>query len=196
VLAGLTGAIAAGKSAALEAFSRHGAATLSSDAVVHELLGSEAVRDQLAERWGEEVASGGEVDRERVGAIVFERPEELAWLESVLHPLVAERLLRWRAALPPETDLAVVEVPLLFEVGMEGAFDAIVSVVADDAVREARAAERGIELLEGRSGRQLSQDEKAALATHVVRNDGSFDDLDTEVQRVATELRGRAGTQA
>jgi dephospho-CoA kinase len=191
VLAGLTGAIAAGKSAALEAFARHGAATLSSDAVVHELLGSDAVREQLVERWGDEVAAGGSVDRARVGAIVFERPEELAWLESLLHPLVAERLLRWRTELPPDTELAVVEVPLLFEVGMEGAFDAIVSVVADDAIRKERAAGRGTELLEGRSGRQLSQEEKATLATDVLKNDGSLEDLDREVERLAGELRRR-----
>ena len=123
----LTGAIAAGKSEALAAFTKLGAATLSSDALVHELLADERVREGLVERWGDGIAPAGVLDRGRVGAIVFERPEELAWLESVLHPLVGERVAEWRVALPPETPLAVVEVPLLFETGMEDAFDATVS---------------------------------------------------------------------
>ena len=103
-----------------------------------------------------------------VGEIVFERPEELAWLESVLHPLVGRRVADWRAELPPDTPLAVVEVPLLFETGLEAAFDATVCVIAADGIRARRAGERGTELLEGRSDRQLSQEEKAARATHVI----------------------------
>jgi dephospho-CoA kinase len=178
---GLTGAVAAGKSEAMAAFARLGAATLSTDAVTHELLDSPEVREQLAERWGEAVLLDGRVDREKVGEIVFERPEQLAWLESVLHPQVGKRVLRWRQALPPETPIAVVEVPLLFETGMESAFDATVTVVADDSLRAARAGDRGTELLEGRSGRQLSQDEKAARATHVISNDGSLAELEQQV---------------
>ena len=116
---GLTGGTGAGKSEALAAFSRLGAATVSADELVHELLGQDELRDRLTERWGDEVAPGGEIDRARVAAIVFERPEELAWLESQLHPLVAARVAAWRAGLPDQTRVAVVEVPLLFEIGME-----------------------------------------------------------------------------
>ena len=177
-LIGLTGAIAAGKSEALAALARLGAATLSSDAVVHELLGEDEVRERLVERWGRDVAPDGSVDRNRVGALVFEQPQELGWLESILHPLVAERIALWVVGLPPHTSVAVVELPLLFETGMEDEFDATISVVADDAARAARAGARGTELLEGRSGRQLSQAEKAARATFVVRNDGSLADLE------------------
>jgi dephospho-CoA kinase len=184
VFVGLTGAVAAGKSEALAAFARLGAATLSSDAVTHELLGGSEVREQLVERWGEAVLVDGRVERARVGEIVFGRPDELAWLESVLHPLVAARIAEWRQSLPADTSLAVVEVPLLFETGMERAFDATVCVVADDSVRAARAGARGTELLEGRSGRQLSQEEKAARATHVISNDGSL----AELEERATQL--------
>lgn len=183
---GLTGAVAAGKSEALAALERLGAATLSSDAVVHELLGTDRVRDLLVERWGEEVAPGGVIDRERVGAIVFERPEELAWLEAALHPLVGERIAGWRAGLGEQTPLAVVEVPLLFETGMDSAFDATISVVADDELRADRAGARGTLGLEGREGRQLTQSEKAARATYVVRNDGGMEDL----ERALAELLG------
>ena len=116
---GLTGAVAAGKSEALAALERLGAATISSDALVHELLASPEVRRLLVERWGEEVAPEGRVDRARVGAIVFASADELTWLESVLHPRVGERLAAWRAALPDAHEVAVVEVPLLFETDME-----------------------------------------------------------------------------
>jgi dephospho-CoA kinase len=190
VLIGLTGGIGAGKSEALAAFARRGAATISTDEVVHEILRTEGVRKLLVDRWGEDVAPSGEVDRTRVAEVVFSRPEELAWLEGVLHPRVAERLVAWRRELPPGTDVAVAEVPLLFEAGMEGAFDAVVTVVADDELREHRSSGRELAVLEGRSDRQLSQDEKGSRATHVIRNDGSLDDLEASVAALMDSLRG------
>lgn len=190
---GLTGGVAGGKSEALAAFARLGAATLSTDEVVHGLLDTAELRMRLTRRWGDEVAPGGQVDRDRVGAIVFERPEELGWLESALHPLVGAEIARWRAELPAAKPLAVVEVPLLFEAGMDAAFDATVCVVAPDEVRAARAGERGTALLEGRSRRQLSQEEKAARATHVLRNDGRLEDLQAAVAGLFEELTAAAG---
>ncbi len=187
---GLTGAIAAGKSEALAALERAGAATLSADAVVHQLLDTSRVRDLLVGRWGEEVAPDGVVDRARVGAIVFERPDELGWLESTLHPLVGERILAWRDALDPGTPLAVIEVPLLFETGMESVFDATIAVTAPEEVRLERAGARGTIELEGRSGRQLSQDEKAERATHVIRNDAGLDQLADQAEALVAELAG------
>jgi dephospho-CoA kinase len=194
-LIGLTGAIAAGKSEALAALGRLGAATLSSDAVVHDLLGEDEVRERLVERWGPEVAPDGRVDRNRVGALVFERPQELRWLESILHPLVGERITLWVVSLQPHTSVAVVEVPLLFETGMEDKFEATICVVADEGVRAARAGTRGTELLEGRSGRQLSQAEKAARATFVVRNDGSLADLEAGLAELWPRLEAAAGVR-
>jgi dephospho-CoA kinase len=187
---GLTGGISAGKSEALAAFERAGAATLASDDVVHDLLRDAGVRERLVERWGEEVAPNGVVDRARVAGIVFERPDELAWLEAELHPLVADRFAAWRAGLPDGVDLAVVEVPLLFETGMEHAFDAVVAVVADDRLREDRAAGRELAGLEGRGARQLSQDEKAARATHVIANDGTLAELEARIEELVRELTG------
>jgi dephospho-CoA kinase len=189
---GLTGGIAAGKSEALAAFERLGAATISSDAVVHELLGDQQVRERLVARWGAEIAPGGKVDRERVARVVFEQPQELAWLEGVLHPLVGERVAAWASSLSAETDLAVVEVPLLFEAAMADAFDATVAVVANDEVRRERAAARGHGLVDERAARQLRQEEKAARADHVIRNDGSLDELERRLAELAAELRREA----
>ncbi len=190
-LIGLTGGIAAGKSEALRILGELGAETVSTDALVHELLGTEEVRDLLVGRWGDEVAPGGEIDRAVVGAVVFERPEELAWLESVLHPLVGERVREWTERLPADTVVGVVEVPLLFEGAMASSFDATIAIVAADGDRAARAAARGTGDLEARSGRQLSQDEKAARASHVIENNGSVSDLERELARLLPELIGQ-----
>ena len=198
LLIGLTGGIAAGKSEALEAFGRLGAETISSDAVVHELLDSEPVRDRLIERWGPQIAPDGTIDRSRVGEIVFERPDELAWLEAEMHPRVAESIDAWRRSLGPGTDFGVVEVPLLFETAMADAFDVTVAVVADDDTRRARAEQRGHALVEERAARQLDQDEKAARADHVVRNEGSLADLELQLSDLLAKLEhpdGRSGPE-
>jgi len=187
---GLTGGVGAGKSEALAAFERAGAATLASDLIVHDLLRGDELRRRLVDRWGEGVAPGDEIDRGRVAAIVFDRPNELAWLESELHPRVGERVAEWSAGLPPDTELAVVEVPLLFETGMEKLFDAVVCVVAGRELREERAARRGLPGVDGRSARQLSQAEKAARATHVISNDGSLAELDAKIVDLVGELTG------
>jgi dephospho-CoA kinase len=185
---GLTGGIGAGKSEALAALDRLGAATLSTDLVAHELLDDQEVRDLLVERWGDEVAPGGRVDRNRVAELVFGKPDELAWLESVTHPRVGAAVLAWRQGIDPSTKVGVVEVPLLFEAGMEGAFDATLAVIAGDEIRERRLRERGHAGLEGREARQLSQDQKAARADHVVRNDGTLEELERELAQAMSRL--------
>jgi dephospho-CoA kinase len=192
-LIGLTGGVAAGKSEALRILSELGAATLSTDAVVHDLLGTEAVRDRIVERWGPELAPGGELDRGQIAAIVFDRPEELTWLESLLHPLVAAKVAEWRRSLPDDLAVAVVEVPLLFEGGMADIFDATVAVVADEGVRARRAAERGTGKLEARDSRQLSQEEKAERATHVVTNVGTVEELEARLAAMFWELEAAGG---
>ena len=186
---GLTGGIAAGKSEALAAFERLGAATISSDAIVHELLDREPLLGRLAERWGEDVVAGGRVDRSRVGQIVFAQPDELAWLESQIHPLVGERMGGWLGSLPAGTEVAVIEVPLLFETEMEGAFDTTVSVVASEDVRRERASARGHTLVDEREARQLTQDAKADRADHVIQNDGTLADLEDALSALIAELR-------
>ena len=186
---GLTGGIAAGKSEALAAFERLGAATISSDAVVHELLETEPLLPRLIERWGRKVAPGDQVDRDRIGSIVFADTDELKWLEGQIHPLVGERIGAWLTSLSEDTDVAVVEVPLLFEAEMDGAFDTTVAVVASDGVRRERARARGHALVDEREARQLAQAEKASRATHVVRNDGSIEDLERELSALVEKLR-------
>jgi dephospho-CoA kinase len=187
VFIGLTGGIGAGKSEALRASERLGAAVLSTDAVVHELLGTDELRRLLSERWGERVLANGDVDRAAVAEIVFERPQELTWLESVLFPRVGERVASWRAGLErleQGPELAVVEVPLLFEAGIEDIFDATVAIVSDEENRARRAGERDHRGSVGRQNRQLSPEEKARRADYVVHNDGTLEDLERKMKEV------------
>lgn len=185
---GLTGGIAAGKSEALAAFERLGAATISSDAVVHELLEGEPLLSRLTDRWGPEVAPEGKIDRAKVGEIVFANPEELSWLEAQIHPLVGERIGGWLASLPDDIEVAVVEVPLLFESEMSGVFQATVAVVSSDDVRRDRARARGHALVDEREARQLTQEEKASRADHVIENDGTIDDLERALSALVEKL--------
>jgi dephospho-CoA kinase len=187
---GLTGGIAAGKSEALAAFDRLGAATISSDAVVHELLDSEPLLGRLTERWGEDIAPEGRVDRARIGEIVFADPDELKWLEGQIHPLVGERIGAWLGSLGENVGIAVVEVPLLFEGEMAPVFDTTVAIVTADQVRRARAEARGHTLVGEREARQLSQSEKAAHAEHVIENDGTLEDLERCLSALIAKLEG------
>jgi dephospho-CoA kinase len=188
---GLTGGLGAGKSEALLALGELGAATLSTDAVVHELLTGDDLRDILVERLGPEVAPAGSLDRTLIAERVFGDEEARAWLEGELWPRVGRRVVEWRQeveALDPAPPAAVVEVPLLFEAGMDAAFDTTIAVVADEAVREQRAGARGHALVAERAGRQLSQAEKAQRADFEVRNDGTLDELKKTLSQVLATL--------
>jgi dephospho-CoA kinase len=190
-LIGLTGGMGAGKSTALAALEQLGAVVASTDAVVHELYGGARLREAVVARWGEEVAPNGEVDRAEVARRAFADEQGRAWLEATVWPLVGERMGEWleqARALCPAPRAAVVEVPLLFEAGMEGMYDATIAIVAPERLREQRAASRGHALTDERAARQLSQEEKARRATFVVRNDGTEEDLRRELSAVLDKL--------
>jgi dephospho-CoA kinase len=187
----LTGGIGAGKSTALAALERLGAAVLSTDQVVHELYEAPEVRDAVVERFGEAVAPGGSVDRSALARAAFARREDRVWLEELLWPRVGARIAGWRAELEAADSrprAAIVEVPLLFESGMDTGFDATIAVIAEEALRAERAGARGHEALAERGDRQLSQQEKAQRATYVVANDGSLEDLEAMLSGILEML--------
>jgi dephospho-CoA kinase len=157
-----------------------GAEVLSTDNVVHRLYGCDRVRQALVERWGQEAAPGGVVSREAVAERVFSDDQERSWLERTLWPLVGERIAVWLAltrSKQPTPRAAVVEMPLLFESGMDRACDATVALVAERQVRRERTASRRHARVAEREARQLSQEDKARRATFVVHNDGTADEL-------------------
>jgi dephospho-CoA kinase len=189
----ITGGIGAGKSEALAAFERHGAATISSDDIVHRLLSEDDdVRRALLERFGDGVLDeAGRINRGAVADVVFADRTALEWLEGLLHPLVVKDYLAWREELgrledPPA--VCVTEVPLLYEVGGQDRFDAVVVVTAPPAVRAARAQVS----LEEREPRLLPDSVKMAQADFNYVNEGSLEELDAFVARVIEQLSERA----
>jgi len=190
-LIGLTGGMGAGKSTALKLLERLGAAVQSTDAVVHELYEGVRLRDAVIARWGPEVAPDGRIDRAAVAKRAFADERERTWLEGVIWPLVGERITAWleqARTKRPAPRAAVIEVPLLFEAGMEGMYDVTIAVVSSEELRAARAAGRGHALADERAARQLPQQEKANRATFVVRNDGTPEDLRRALSLVLDKL--------
>jgi dephospho-CoA kinase len=160
---------------------------LSSDAVVHELYRRPAIRDAVVERVGPEVlGADGEVNRAALGAVAFGDPELLAFLERLLHPLVALESERFRReAERTGARVAVQEIPLLFERGGADRFDRTVLITAPDEVRRARDPRAAT-----RQAHQLPEHEKRALADEVFVNDGSLEALDAWVADLVRSLGG------
>jgi dephospho-CoA kinase len=190
----ITGGIGAGKSEALASFRRHGAATVSSDEIVHRLLREDPVVGKtLVERFGDGILDeAGQIDRSAIAEIVFADREALDWLESLLHPLVVQEYLEWReqlAALPNPPPLTATEVPLLYEVGGQDRFDAVVVVTAPPKVRAGRTEVDA----EEREQRLLPDTVKVAQADFAYVNEGSIEDLDAFVGEVMEELTAEGG---
>ena len=188
----ITGGIGAGKTEALQAFARHGAATISSDDIVHQLLREDPeVRRALLERFGTGILDDADnIDRAAISAIVFEDREALAWLEALLHPRVVAHYLAWREALGESRDppaVAATEVPLLYEVGGESRFDVVVVITAPEDVRRDRARVAGAQ----REARLLPDEEKVERADFAYVNDGTRQELDDFVAETMRTLAAR-----
>lgn len=187
----ITGGIGAGKSEALYSFQEHGAATVSSDEIVHHLLASnDEIRAALVAELGEGILDEeGQVDRGRVAEVVFADRAKLEFLEGLLHPLVAAEYLRWReqlADLPEPPAVCVTEVPLLYETGGNERFDKVVVITAPAKLREQRRRVRR----DDRDERLLPDAEKVKRADFAYVNTGSLEDLDAWVGDVMAELTG------
>jgi dephospho-CoA kinase len=188
VAVAITGGIGAGKSEALKAFARNGAATVSSDEIVHHLLRRPEVRDAVIARMGHGiVAPDGEIDRGALATVVFNDREALGWLEELLHPLVSIEYLQWREQLaelahPPR--VSVTEVPLLYETGGDARFDKVVVITAPSKLRKARS----VVATDDREARLIPDAEKMRRADFSFKNTGSLEELDAFVKSVMTEL--------
>jgi dephospho-CoA kinase len=185
----ITGGIGAGKSEALFAFRKAGAATVSSDEIVHHLLRSDPeVKRAIVRELGEGVlGEDGEIDRRLVAGVVFADRAKLDFLEQVLHPLVSREYLAWReqlAGLPNPPEVCVTEVPLLYETGGEERFDKVVVITAPAKLREQRRRVAR----DDRDQRLIPDREKVKRADFSYVNTGTLEDLDQWVAGVMAEL--------
>lgn len=192
---GLTGGIGAGKSTALATLEQLGAVCLSTDRVVHELYESPDVRDAVVNRFGPGVIDPARptgIDRGALADKAFATDAGRRWLEELLWPRVGARMTAWRReqerADPPPRAL-VVEVPLLFESGLDRGYDATIAVIADEAVRHERASGRGHRALDERTARQLTQEEKSQRATYTVVNEGTEAELAAKLSAILDTLQ-------
>ena len=173
---GLTGGIGSGKSTALAYLQECGAAVVSSDDIVHGLYDRPAIIAAIQARYGQKAVSGAHVNRQALAGIVFRDQSELQWLEQLLHPHVYAAVDEWAVAqhkIRPRPAVIAAEVPLLFETGMETAFDFVMLITAPAELRRRRLTEK---LTDGEFERRLAQqmpdDEKIARSDFVFHNTG------------------------
>ncbi len=191
---GLTGGVASGKSAVSAILDELGAVVIDADVLAREAVasGTDGLRE-VVEAFGPEVLTdAGELDRPAMGAIVFADAEKRGVLEAIVHPRVRARGAEIEATAGPD-DVVVHDIPLLAETGQAETFDAVIVV---DVPTEMQV-ERMVELrdmtredAEARVAAQASREERLAIATHVVDNTGTLEDLRRRVTEVYRELRG------
>lgn len=190
---GLTGSIATGKSTVLAAFARRGVPTASADEIVHRLYRGPAV--EPVGRLFPEAVHNGEIDREALSRALLARPERLAELEAVVHPMVRAEIARFFAdAEAAGAPLAVVDIPLLFESGHDWGLDAVAVTTADEATQRRRALARAgmtVEKLEAVLARQMPQDEKRARAAYLFDTDLPLSQTDEMVDALVSAIRAR-----
>ncbi len=196
IVLGLTGSIGMGKSTTAAMFAEAGARVLDSDAVVHGLYAQDGAAVGPVGRAFAGVVSGGAVDRQVLAARIAEDPGALERLETIVHPLVAQArdafLDRARA---DGTAVAVLDIPLLFEVGQDAVVDAVVVVSADPLVQRERVLARpGMtpDRLDALLKRQLPDAEKRARADFLVDTGNGHDAARAEVRRILATVQDPA----
>jgi len=195
---GLTGGIGSGKSEVARRLIGYGAVLIDADAIAREVLApGTAGLAAVAEAFGDEILAGdGGLDRERLGAIVFADPGELARLNAIVHPLVGVRMAELESAAAPRDDAIVVhDVPLIAENSLAGRYDLVVVVDAPEQARLDRMVRRrgmSVEAARARMAAQATREQRLAVADLVVDNSGSLAELDYQVRDLWTELKRRA----
>lgn len=194
IVAGLTGSIAMGKTETAKIFATRGIPVFDSDAAVHELYapGGEAV-GPMQELAPEAIVSGG-VDRSKLAALVQVDPGLLKQIESVVHPLVKARQIAFLTDAATRSDIAVLDIPLLFETGREKDVDVVIVVSADPVLQRQRALSRPgmtVEKLDFMLSRQVPDAEKRARADHVIDTSVNIAETAREVDKVIACIRAK-----
>jgi len=169
-------------------FARLGFKVVDADQLARSVLVRPEIVQQLVTRWGREaLGADGLPDRAWIGRKVFGAPAELAFLEGLVHPEVAR--LR-QAAVADATRHHVVEIPLLFEKGLEAEYACVVCVACSNDVRLTRLEARGLSRQDAqvRINSQMPLVHKFAKSNHVLWNDGDLSALESQVRRLVAQL--------
>lgn len=194
VRVGLTGGIASGKSTVARLLAEHGAVVIDADLLAREVVaqGTRGLGDVVAAFGPGVLTPEGDLDRPALGAIVFKDADKRARLEAIIHPLVRARSAQLEAAADPDA-VVVHDIPLLAESGQAGSFDAVIVVDVPTEVQvERMMRDRGWTRAEAESriAAQASREDRLAIATYVIDNDGSLEELGDRVAEVYAELAG------
>lgn len=193
LLVALTGGIGSGKSLAGEYFAQLGAIVVDSDQLSRDVIerGTEGF-DEVISRFGDDVLTHGEIDRKKLGEIVFSDASALQDLESIIHPRVR---MQWESIVENanEGDILINQIPLLVETGGVDRFDRVITVIASEEIRKSRLKARGLyeSEINRRISVQASDQERIDISDYIIENDGSADDLLREVERVYEDLKGQ-----
>lgn len=186
LIVGLTGGIGAGKSTVGNMFAQLGALVVDADQLARQAIEPGSIGfDEVVAAFGEQVLTDGDIDRKKLGAIVFKDSAKRKILESIVHPKVQELLAAKISTLNPG-EVLIYEIPLLVETGAQEKFGYVITVESDIENRLDRLFERGLdeEEAERRIAAQASQAQREAVADFVIVNDGDRAELFTEVVRI------------
>ena len=190
---GIIGGIASGKSTVARAFAKLGCKVIDADAIAHELLDSEAVRDEIVASLGREILdSTGKIDRKTLAEIVFDDADKLLFLNGILHPRVLERaeVMIEQYGRQEQIKAIVLDIPLLLEVGWAKRCDRLIYVDCSKKTRVDRLKKAGIDKnqLKIRENFQISLDNKARLADNTIENNSDFSTLVRQVADIFSEI--------
>ncbi len=187
----LTGGIGTGKSTTIKILESQGYQILDADKIAHQLL--QEHRFKIARHFGSEILEKDILNRKKLGAIVFQKANELKWLEDFLHPLIRERMLKKACELEKNHQAYFLDIPLFFEVGGKKCYPVsrVVLIYAPRALQIERLLERDklkeSEILQ-RLSCQMNIEQKRAMSDYIIDNSSSLKDLNKQVERFLKTL--------
>jgi len=194
VTLGVTGGLGAGKSTACQRFKENGAVIFDADSIAKEILQTnQAIQDRIVEEFGTDVIKDGQVDTQKLASQAFSNEENQSILNNIVHPYVIEAFEKRRDELEKKIGLLVVDAPLIFESGFDSHLDHTLLIFASMKMRIARALRRGNltrEEILRRMDLQMPEEDKRDLASFVIENNGSIEELNQEIDKLYHQLVG------
>ena len=194
VIIGVTGGLGSGKSTACKFFAEKGAYIFDADVVAKEiLLSNKELQNRISDEYGAGILQDGKIDFHKLAKVAFLSEDNQTILNDLVHPLVIEDFEKKTVEMDNKTELFVVDAPLIFESGLDSRLDHTVLIYTKLKHRLERAIRKGRlsrdDILR-RIDLQMPEEEKRGLASYIVLNNGSEEDLRAEIYKLYDELMG------